>query len=303
MRYIFASFILIALTTVKTLGINNYYLKNIRLNADSDSTATDTSKTKKQSLSIGVSYGTDATFFGRTNQIKYPFLTGDVIYNTKSGVFVYGSAWKVIGSIPAIDEVDLGLGYSYKLSKKIKGSISYTKFLFSDQSQIIKSASSNDINFKNSVDWFLKTSVTLDYLYGKADDFFVSISNSKYMESNWNIFDDKDYLTFAPSFNIILGTQNFVQKYSHDHFYFDDKGKYGPPPPGPPPPLHNEEDFRLANREFNFLNYSIKLPLAYNRPHYTLEASYRYSIPVNVQGLLTAKNESFFNLTFYYIFY
>jgi len=51
------------------------------------------------------------------------------------------------------------------------------------------------------------------------------------------------------------------------------------------------------------LNYSFKVPVAYNRPHYTLEASWRYSMPVNVEGTLENRRESFFNFTFYYLFY
>jgi hypothetical protein len=211
----------------------------------------------------------------------------------------------VIGSKPNFDEFDLGFGYSYKFAKKFSGSLSYTKFLFNEDTQILKSASSNDINFKNTFDWkVLKTGVTLDYLFGKSDDFFVTISNSHYFESSFGVFDNKDYLTFTPSFNMILGTQNFVQRFSKDHNYFGNTGQGGSPgmyvPPPQPP---SESDYQSANRNFTMLNYNIKIPLAYNRPHYTLEASYKYSIPVNVQGYLTTQRQSFFNLTFYYVFY
>src|SRR4051794_21532001 len=75
-----------------------------RMTADSDTLV------RKRSVSAGVSYGSDASFFGRTGPVRYPFLTADVIYNAKSGVFIYGSAYKVLGSIPALDEVDLGAG-------------------------------------------------------------------------------------------------------------------------------------------------------------------------------------------------
>lgn len=305
MRYIFTLFILTTLIAVNAFAMNDHSFKSIQIKTDTGKAASDSNAVKKQSVSAGVSYGSDASFFGRTNQTKYPFINSDVIYNTKVGIFIYGSAWKVLSSLPTVDEVDLGLGYSYKLSKNFKGSISYTRFLFSDSAKIIKSASSNDINFKNSFNWnILKTGVTLDYLFGKSDDFFVTISNSKYFESNWNIFDNKDYLTFEPSFNIILGTQNFVQKYSIEHDFFRDiENKLPPPLRKGKPPIVYEEEYSVANRTFNFLNYNIKIPLAYNRPHYTIEASYRYSIPVNVQGLLATQNESFFNLTFYYVFY
>jgi len=57
------------------------------------------------------------------------------------------------------------------------------------------------------------------------------------------------------------------------------------------------------NGMFNVLNYSFKVPIAYNRPHYTIEFTYKYSIPVNVEGALMNTKESFYNLTFYYVFY
>jgi hypothetical protein len=293
MRYIITLLFLITLNSVNVFAGYTGYLKMnySSLKADSDTTV------RKQSVSAGVSYGSDASFFGRSNKVKYPFYTTDVVYNTKFGLFAYGSAWKVLGSRPDIDELDLGIGYSYKFSNAFKGAVSYTNFIFNGESQILKSASSNDIDLKNTYDWkILKSGVTLDYLFGKTDDFFATISNSHYFESSFGVFDDKDYLTFTPSFNVILGTQNFVQKYSHDHDFFQDVN------PGPVPPP-NEAAYRSANRNFNILDYNVRIPLAYNRPHYTLEASYKYSIPVNVQGLLTTKSQSFYNLTFYYVFY
>lgn len=251
---------------------------------------------KKSSASAGISYGSDALFFGRTGPIKYPFMAADMILNYKSGFFVYGSALKVLGYKQVVDEVDVGGGYFYRLSKKFTGTISYTRFIFNKESEIIKSASSNDINFKNSYDWkYLKTSIIADYLFGKSYDIFTTISNSKYFESNFSVFDDKDYLSINPTFNIILGTQNFVQRYSVDHQYkLEAENIY----------IHNENASRAkSNSRFNVLNYSFKLPLAYNRPHYTFEASWRYSMPVNVEGTLKNHRESFFNLTFYYVFY
>ena len=93
---------------------------------------------------------------------------------------------------------------------------------------------------------------------------------------------------------MILGTQNFVQTYSLDHQdRFVDASivakTYSP--------------YQYNNGRFNALNYSVKIPVAYNRPHYTFEFAYKYSIPVNVEGALRNRKESFYNLTFYYLFY
>jgi hypothetical protein len=263
-----------------------------RITADTDTIV------RKRSISAGISLGSDASFFGRTGPVKYPFLNTDVIYNAKSGIFIYGSAYKVFTSIPTIDETDLGLGYLYTLSPKFSGNISYTRFFFDRNALIIKSSSSNDINFKNAYDWkILKSSVILDYLFGQSSDFFITISNSKYIETDWSIFDDKDYLSFTPSVNFIFGTQNFVQKYSMNHPGDLDDGHNNAVLP-----IYNPK-YARDNSEFNALNYSFKIPIAYNRPHYTFEFSYKYSIPVNVEGILMNHKESFYNLTFYYVFY
>lgn len=292
MKYLCLLFFIAGSNALYAAGIDRTLLtigQSYRLNADTDTIV------RKKSVSVGVSYGSDALFFGRTGPIKYPFVTGDAIYNTKSGVFIYGSVLKVLGYAP-VDEVDVGGGYFYKFSKSFSGAVSYTRFIFNKNANVIKSASSNDINFKNAYDWKLfKTTVVLDYLFGKSNDFFTTVSTSKYFETSWSIFDDKDYLSFNPSFNVILGTQNFVQRYEVDHNYQHVL----------PPAVLENLDLSAArrNRIFNVLNYSFKVPVAYNRPHYTLEASWRYSMPVNVEGTLENRRESFFNFTFYYLFY
>lgn len=285
MKYLCLLFFVAGFNTSYAAGINDslFYGRDKHMVADTDTII------RKQSLSVGVNYGSDALFFGRTGPIKYPFVTGDVIYNTKQGFFVYGSILKVLGYAP-VDEVDVGGGYFYKFSKKYSGAVSYTRFIFNKQANVIKSASTNDINWKNAYDWkFLKTSVITDFLFGKSNDFFITVTNSKYFETSWSIFDDQDYLSFNPSFNFITGTQNFVQRYSLDHRFKNEIDN-----------IYFRDDPNSAryNRKFRMLNYSLKIPIAYNRPHYTFEASWRYSIPVNVEGVLENRKESFFNFTF-----
>jgi hypothetical protein len=255
---------------------------------------------RKQSISVGANYGSDFQFFGRTGPVTYPYLSIYGIYNFKSGFFVYASPVQVIGYYPLVDEIDLGGGYLFKSSKQFSGSISYTRFLFNkDAAQVIKSASSNDANFKNTFDWkFAKSSVEFDYLFGDANDYFVTINTSKYIETDWGIFDDKDYLSFNPTISAIFGTQNFVGRYSSEHLDRLDLDNGQIPGLDAPPafPSYN-------NGRFNAINYSVKIPIAYNRPHYTFEASWKYSIPVNVEGQLKNRHEVFFNMTVYYLFF
>ena len=291
MKYIRILLFIILYNTVNAAAAKRYFIIYPKIEAGRD---TDT-VVKKQSVIVGISYGSDAFFFGRTGPIKYPFVSTDAIYNAKNGIFVYGSTLKLLGYPTLVDEIDVGGGYFHRFSKQYAGTISYNRFIFNKNERVIQSATSNDINFKNMYDWkIVQSSVMLDYLFGKSSDFFVSLNISKNIEPTWGVFDDKDYLTFKPGITAILGTQNFVERYSLDHE--DRLNADNIAIIGPNHVLYN-------NGRFNALNYSFKIPIAYNRPHYTFEASYKYSIPVNVEGALRNSREAFYNLTFYYVFY
>jgi len=282
-------FLIVTITANSSAGSLLLPKAKLALYADTDTII------RKRSISVGLNFGSDAMFFGRTGPIRYPFYSADVVYNTKQGFFVYGSLLRLIGYRTSIDEIDVGGGYLYRPSKKFSGSISYTRFIFNKEQRIIESATNNDINFKNAYDWGpFKSTVILDYLFGRSNDFFVTISQSKHFEPNWRLLSNNDYITFNPTISMILGTQNFVQTYSVDHQdhllpSVSNKSGYSP--------------YLFNNGRFNALNYSFKLPIAYNRPHYTLEFAYKYSIPVNVEGTLRNRRESFYNVTFYYLFY
>lgn len=293
MKYFFAVLFIITSTALWAVPVR------LQLRADTTPKATDTDTViRKQSATIGVSYGSDIQFFGRTGPITYPFASSYAIYNFKNGIFLYGSGVKVLGYNPFFDEIDLGGGYLYNVTKQFTGSVSYIRFLFNkDAAKVIKSGSSNDFNLNNSYNWgFAKSSVILDYLFGQTNDVFLTVNTSKYFESKFSIFDDKDYLTFTPTIAAIFGTQNFVQQYSIDHQYREDYDNLFYSNPNIPRQAHDNGLFKL-------LDYNIKLPIAYNRTHYTLEFSYKYSIPLNVEGILLNHRESFYNLTFYYVFF
>jgi len=297
MKYFFVSlvFLLFSAVSASSAGIAVFaIIGKSRLVADTDTTI------KKASITVGGGYGSDVQFFGRTGPIKYPYLNTYSIYNFKPGIFIYASGINVLGYFPIVDEVDLGAGYLFRYSKQFSGSISYTRFIFNkDAAYVIRSLSSNDINFKNTFDWkFAKSSVVFDYLFGKENDYFLTLNTSKYIETDWSIFDDKDFLSFNPTVSAILGTQNFVAEYASQARFRVDVDNTFIPGGGPSIPARN-----YNNGRFNALNYSIKLPIAYNRPHYTIEASWKYSVPVDVEGQLGNRHEVFFNLTFYYVFF
>ncbi len=258
-----------------------------------DSTATD-SIVKKKSLVIGINRGSDAIFFGRTSPTTFPYYSTDIVYNSKNGFFAYGSVWHITSSSPFVNELDAGAGFLYRLTGWLSGNVSYTHFFTDKHIKIIKSNSLNDLDLKNTADLgIVKVSLTADYLFGKASDIFLTGSASRRFEMLHRLVDNRDYLTLIPSISVIYGTQNFVQQFNDD-FAGARTNKN----------LDSEASFdQRRNTEFTPLNYSLRVPLAYNRPHYTIEASYKYSVPVNVERTLRNRRESFWYLRFYYLFF
>src|SRR3978361_1411083 len=110
MRYFCILFFFIISNAANAGTARDPYVKGLRVRTIAD---TDTA-VKKRSIYAGVGYGTDVLFFGRTGPVKYPYFSTDVIYNAKSGVFLYGSAVKVLGYEPLVDEIDVAAGNVYK---------------------------------------------------------------------------------------------------------------------------------------------------------------------------------------------
>ena len=99
MKYFGLLFFIISSTIVHAATVEPrlFYSNRFKLAADSDTII------RKRSVSVGISYGNDAIFFGRTSPVKYPYATADFVYNDKTGLFIYGSALKVLEFDPVFD--------------------------------------------------------------------------------------------------------------------------------------------------------------------------------------------------------
>src|SRR5476649_1283768 len=100
MRYLVLLLFLIICNTLSAAGLKLPFIadKPVRLVADTDTVF------RKRSVSVGVNYGSDIQFFGRTGPFTYPFLSTDAVYNAKTGFFLYGSAVQVLGYDEIADE-------------------------------------------------------------------------------------------------------------------------------------------------------------------------------------------------------
>jgi hypothetical protein len=62
------------------------------------------------------------------------------------------------------------------------------------------------------------------------------------------------------------------------------------------------ETTTTVSTSFDLLSYNLKLPVAYNRAHYLIEAAYQLSVLSKRGDIGTGNTNSFFTLSFYYQF-
>ncbi|MCH5716137.1 hypothetical protein [Niabella hibiscisoli] len=126
----------------------------------------------------------------------------------------------------------------------------------------------------------LNTSISVDYSFGKQQDFFVSLSNSK--EFRLNTDRDRHIFASTPQVTIVAGTQQFYETYLVERKN-NGKGKGAPP---------SREESRSYD-QFGVLSYNFKLPLSYNRASYLVEAAYQLSLLGNNASERAGRTNSF----------
>jgi hypothetical protein len=286
-----------------------------------DKTNADTVNNSKISVfSAGASYGNTANYYGQTTAQKLPYISTDLSYQSKLGFFVAGSAIKLVDLAPAVSELALSFGYSKDITKRLGASASYTRFFFAKGSPLPQSVNPNTASLGLTYDsrW-LTSAINGDYVFGNIkdehgrsmNDFYISLTNSKEIDLG-SIERDKDFITLSPSLSFIGGTQRVggeqvtTQSPKQEDLPVPlvGRGKNKIQLPGKPNDKKNQPSTTsVQSSSFALVTSSFSLPLAYNRAHYTVEAAYQLSIPnKNFEGIVH-ENQSFFTLSFTYLFY
>jgi len=134
-----------------------------------------------QAINIGcASVGSDAQFFGRTGLIKYPFLNSILFIMPSRAFLCTGLFIRFLGRYSNWRN-GCWRGYCTAFAE-VYGNISYTRFIFNKNALIIKSASSNDINFSNSFDWKILKSTLHLITFLASQRLFRNINNSNILK-------------------------------------------------------------------------------------------------------------------------
>ncbi|MBF9253271.1 hypothetical protein I2I11_08205 [Pontibacter sp. 172403-2] len=261
-----------------------------------DTTAVSDSVTKKGWWTIELETANNASFYGRNTAQKYPYVATTITYAHNSGLWASVTSYQLFNTEDYVDETDASVGYSFKITPRATGNISYSHFFFSQNTPLVKSVTANALTAYTAVDWkILYTAVTTSYVFGGSSDLFVVLDNSRYIPLN-PLWKGKRAIGLDPKISITGGTQEF----SETHTITEQKKKgIGGAVGGVLDPLKpgnggSTNTTTATVHRFKVLTYDFLVPVVVDLGNFELEPSWRYSIPVNLLEGDESEAQSFF---------
>lgn len=278
--------VFLTVTLPSVFSFDRYPLAANGLPKDSVQTpvAADSTGKKTRTLFFGLTYGSNSSFLGRYQTEVLPYYSADMSYKSKSGFFLSVLAYDINNSLTFLDEVDVMAAWNIDISKRVDASVFYTRYFFTESTELIKASVANTASASMGLDWsFLYSKITGHYIFGGTHDFFLVIDNSRYVEFP-QIFRRDDYIALDPKISIITGTQTFVD--THYISQGTPLMRPGNAPsrgnPGSGGGGTNSSTTETSQTIFNVLSYEFSLPVSYNTGRWSFEITGRYAIPVNL---------------------
>jgi hypothetical protein len=273
--------------------------------AQADSTtavvATDTVK-NKATLTLGATYANNASYYGQRAQESMPYVAASATYRLRSGIYFSGMGYKLLNdSGSAVSASSLGAGISFNLSKNLSADISYSHTFYPSHSPFLQAANADNVSASLTLENWLSTTANVDYAFGKTQDIFVTLGTGKFINLG-SLFSPKDLVSLTPAVDVVGGTQHFYETYVTEKKLRDSLLGILLPPVLGGSGSGSSETTTTTSTSFGLLSYNLKLPLAYNRAHYLLEAAYQLSVLGKQSEAGSGKTNSFFTLSFYYQF-
>ncbi|MBJ6117105.1 hypothetical protein JAO76_02805 [Pontibacter sp. BT310] len=241
---------------------------------------TEDSVTRKASWNFAIEAANNSSFFGRNTATQYPYAAATLTYAHASGFWVSATSYQLFNTKDYIDETDLSVGYSFAISKRMTGNLSYSRFFFSENAPMVKSVTENAASLNTTLDWkYLYSSLTTSYFFGESNDLIVQFENSRYIGLN-PIWNGRNPVGLDPKIGVTGGTQEFSETYTVERKkelgdWFEDvltPGKGNNP---------KTTTTTTTKHKFQVLSYDLYVPLVIMLGNFELEPTYRYSIPVN----------------------
>ncbi len=272
---------------------------NLPAGVKADSVSAD-STPSKSTLTLGATYCSNADYYGQTAAEKLSYAAVAATYRFKSGIYFTGLAYKLINDTANkfISAGNLGAGFEFNISKKFAADISYSHTFYPGFSPFLQAGNPDNASLVLNYDAWVKPSVSVDYAFGKTSDVFTTVGVSKAI--TLGSISNKDVISITPAFSVVGGTQHFYETYITQKKLVDSILGIIVPPLGEQSP--GSSSFTKTITTFSILSYNFKMPLAYNRANYVIEASCQFSKLSNDAQAGPGKLNSFVSFSFYYQF-
>jgi len=264
--------------------------------AQTDSTQ---EENKKVTLTVGALYSNNADYYGQKAEVNMPYVAASATLKLRSGIYFSGTGYKLLNdSGNIVSAGSAGAGIAFNLGKKLSADLSYSHTFFPANSPFLQASSPDIVSGSLAYEYWMTTGVNVDYAFGRQQDVFVTLSTEKLI-SLGHLFSQKDLVTLTPAIQVTGGTQHFYETYITEKNLRDSLLGILLPPLGGNPPSASTT---TVTTSFDLLSYNLRLPLAYNRAHYMIEAAYQLSILGKKAASGAGTSNSFINFSIYYQF-
>ncbi|WP_291910028.1 hypothetical protein [Chitinophaga sp. CB10] len=266
------------------------------------SAADTTAERSKTTLTIGATYVSDASYYGQKAAERMPYVAASAALRFPFGLYFTGTGYRLLNDSGRIVSASAaGVGFEWKMGKKLTADLSYSHTFYPANSPFLQAANPDNASASLKYAYWMTTGINADYHFGKQQDVFVTLSTEKQI-SLGSIFKGKDLVTLTPQLEVTGGTQRFYQTYTREKFLRDSLLGMLPLPGLPGQGSSSTETGTTSSTQFNLLSYNLRVPLAYHRAHYMLEAAYQLSLLGQKAETGAGNLNSFFNVSFYYQF-
>jgi hypothetical protein len=235
--------------------------------------------TRTSHFRFSVEYLSNNVYLGRKDSVITPYITPEIGYYHKSGLYANASAsYLPTSGANRIDLVTVEAGYNF-LAGNFDGQVSASKFWYNSQSYAVTSELKGSIFFMGGYDFgFIRPSITPTLNFSDQVDFQLTMG----LDHSFYFFDDA--LDFTPTVNANAGTENFYNSYYRVRRYSKTRKKKTVTVRGT---VTGEV---LDAGQFKMLDYEFTLPINYVLKKFIFNFSPVYALPINPSAIMVTRN-------------
>ena len=185
-------------------------------------------KQEKSEFMIGLGYGNNPAYGSKVASyereiVMKTFISPTLGYYHKSGLYASASSYYLFNAIgQPWFEWDFSAGFDYTKNRRFLTGISYTKYIFSDSSDVPATPINNELfAYFYYRDWYIQPGISLDLGWGNVDekagrltrnisgnDFNIVVA-ARHPFIFVDVLKQEDAIIMTPSLGLTMGTANY----------------------------------------------------------------------------------------------